>query len=189
MSLNHILTTTPGEELLDVKFGNIVCDTITATGGGGSTCKITQLDPAYDDPFVYDAVYEEALSQMYHVRRVNENFYISLILDVNRLATYNGGTTYIYVPIPTAVKNILATEYPPIVNNRIRTDISGVLEPAAVNNAGVYSVAIPGYTKINEPGYIGTHLKVEFKDYNTSNPIRGRCEARLCIRFSPLDTE
>lgn len=184
MSLNHILTTTPDEELIDVKFKNVFCDNIT-TESGGSTCKISQLSVACDDPFVYDAVYQEVLSQVSSVRRVNENFYISLILDHDRLGTYNGGTTYIYVPIPTAVKNILATEYPPIVNNQIRTNVFGVLQPNAGDTAGVYSVATPGYTKINEPGYIGTHLKVEFKDRNLSNPIRGRCSGYICIRFNP----
>ena len=185
MSLNHILTTTPDDQKLDVKLRNITCDNITVSGGGGSTSKISQLSIAYDDPFVYDAVYEEVLSQMSHVRRVNENFYISFILDATRLPTYNGGVTFIYIPIPTAVKNILATEYPTIVNNQIRTDIVGVLEPNVGDTAGVYSVARAGYTKINEPGYIGTHLKVEFKDQNLSNPIRGRVSGRFCLRFNP----
>ena len=184
MSINHILTTTPDEELLDVKFGNVFCDNIT-TENGGSTSKISQLSTAYTGSFVYDAVYEEVVSQISHVRRVNENFYISFVLDVNRLGTYNGGATYIYILIPTAVKNILATEYPPIVSNQIRTDIYGVLEPNGNNTAGICSIATPGYIKINEPGYVGTHLKVEFKDYNTSNPIRGRVGGRFCLRFNP----
>lgn len=186
MSLNHILSNVPDEERIDVKFKNIVCNTITATGGGGSSNIITRLDPDYTGfNFVYDSVYQDNGSQLVEARRINENFYLSGLVEMTRLSTYTttSAITYIWIPIPTSIKNILATEYPPMTNNNIRWDIN--MDIVADGPHPTPTTAKGGAVSIYSPGYELTHLRVEFKDPNFATGYTGPCRARYDIRFAP----
>jgi hypothetical protein len=97
------------------------------------------------------------------------------------LAGYTTGNTYIYIPIPTSIKEILATEYPAIIGNNISWDVTGDIIPRNNPNS-LYSIASPGVISINSSGYEGTHLRVEFKDYSSIH-VLGSCDCRLHIRF------
>ena len=150
---------------------------------------ITYLDTDYTGyDFVYDSVYSNISSQLYEARRAGSTFYLTCLLLFNREPTYNGGNTYIYIPIPTSIKNILETEYPPINNNEIYFFVyNGYIVPS--NHNGVYSNAQSGAVKYDALGYEGTHLRIEYKDYNTTNTVTGPCECRMDIRFAPRVTE
>ena len=144
------------------------------------------MNPTYDGyNFVYDNVYTDAGSQLYEARRINQHFYLSMLIEMDRLSNYNGGNTYIYVPIPTSIKNILSTEYPPIIGNNITGFVSrGEIVPQG-NPDGKFSVAFAGSMKYDAPGYEGTHIRVEFKDSNINNKVLGRCICWMEIRFAP----
>lgn len=187
MSLNHLVNTNiPDAETLDIKVKNVYCNEVIATGGGGSTNIITRLDTDHTGyNFVYDSVYQDNGSQMIEARRINENFYLSGLLQLTRLPAYTSGSanTYIWIPIPTSIKNILATEYPPMTANLIRWDINMDIVPTGAHST--YSVAKGGVVNIYSPGYELTHLRVEFKDPNFATAYLGICEARYAIRFAP----
>ena len=186
MSINHILTSIPDDEKIDVKFGVVYCDNLISQGSGGDA-QIGILDKTHAGfDFEFSAVYDPGpyLQQLYTARRVNSNFYLSCLVEFDRLVGYPGGDSYIYVPIPTSIKEILSTEYPAIIGNNINYFVNGEHTPDS-NPTGIYSVGLPGACSYNAVGYEGTHIRVEFKDRNTANQILGKSTCRMEIRFSP----